>query len=100
MASLATLFAATLAVVPQGPLQVEITQKDKVGFAAAWSPPALAIDTEFGSATVKPDRLEQIVFGEPDVVIAAGIELRGKLKLAAIDTKVEGKPRRFATKDL
>ena len=73
---LAAIVATAVAFVPQGPLQVEITPKDKVVVAATWTPVPLALDTEFGSATVKPERLEQIAFGEPDVVIAAGVEDR------------------------
>ena len=86
--------------VAQAPLSVELTVKDKPPVSATWTPPALALDTEFGSATIKPDRLEQIVFGDPDVVVAAGVELRGRLKLTGIEAKVDGKPRRFTTKEL
>ena len=86
--------------VAQAPLAVELTVKDKPPIAASWTPPALTLDTEFGSATVKADRLEQIVFGDPDVVVAAGVELRGKLKLTGIEAKVDGKARRFVPKEL
>ena len=97
---LAAVVATAFTFVPQGPLQLEITPKDNAAVAATWTPVPIALDTDFGTATVKPERLEQIVFGEPDVVIAAGVEVRGKLKLAGFDTKVDGKARRFATKDL
>jgi predicted esterase len=96
---LATVLLPAVAVA-QTALAVEVTPKDKPPITATWTPPALVVDTEFGSATVKADKLEQIVFGEPDVVVAAGVELRGKLKLAGIDAKVDGKARRFATKEL
>jgi predicted esterase len=86
--------------VAQAPLAIELTQKDKPPIAALWTPPALALDTEFGSATVKPDRVEQIVFGDPDVVVAAGVELRGKLKLTGIEAKIDGKARRFTLKEI
>src|SRR5689334_21814880 len=96
---LAVLFLLATAIA-QAPQNVELTPKDKPPVAAVWTPPALALDTEFGTATVKADRLEQIVFGDPDVVVAAGVELRGRLKLTGIDAKVDGKPRRFTTKEL
>ncbi|HEX6810096.1 MAG TPA: alpha/beta fold hydrolase [Planctomycetota bacterium] len=95
----AVLFLLTAAAA-QAPLAVEITVKDKPPLAATWAPPALVVDTEFGSATIKPERLEQILFGDPDVVVAAGVELRGKLKLSGVEAKVDGKARRFAPKEL
>ncbi|MBX3463717.1 MAG: hypothetical protein KF830_11130 [Planctomycetes bacterium] len=88
------------AAAAQAPLSVELTRKGEPPLAAVWTAPVLTLDTEFGSASVKPDKLEQIVFGEPDVVVAAGVELRGRLKLARLDAKVDGKARRFTPREL
>ncbi|MBL9078380.1 MAG: hypothetical protein JNL08_12795 [Planctomycetes bacterium] len=102
MLALRSLFVFLVlgAVGAQAPLSVELTRKGEPPLAATWSAPALTVDTEYGSATVKPDKLEQIVFGEPDVVVAAGVEVRGKLKLARIDVKVDGKARKFTPREL
>src|SRR5690606_26685312 len=92
------LLAATLS--PQGPLDVELTVKGKAPITASWRAAKLQVDTDYGSASVEPDKLEQILFGEPDVVIAAGIEVRGKVKLSSVEAKVDGKTQRFATREL
>lgn len=101
MLAFLTAGVAGLAVLaPQDPLPVEITPQSGDPVVGTWKAPRLTITTEFGSASVKPDKLEQILFGTPDVVVAAGVELRGKLKLSRVDAKVDGRSRRFSPKKL
>ena len=88
-------------LAPQAPLQVEITPKGKEPVTATWAVTAIAIDTDFGSATVKANHLAQIQFGSPDVLVTdAGSELRGELKVRALDVKVDGKPKHFNASEL
>jgi predicted esterase len=98
---LTTLLLAFLPLAPQAPLQVELTPKGKEPVTAIWAASPVAIDTDFGSATVKAAHLAQIQFGPPDVVTTdAGAELRGELKVRSFDVKVDGKPRHFNAGEL
>ncbi|MCA8964412.1 MAG: hypothetical protein H6838_07145 [Planctomycetes bacterium] len=98
--TLATLLCLAASLSPQGPVDVEVTPAGKPAVTASWRVPKIVVDTDFGSATVDPDKLEQILFGDPDVVVAAGTELRGKVKLGTVEAKVDGKTQRFATREL
>jgi len=97
----ATLIAAVFALAPQAPLQVEVTPRGKEPYSATWAVTTIAIDTDFGSATIKAAHLAQIQFGQPDVVVTdAGTELRGELKQKTLELKVDGKQKRVGAGEL
>src|SRR5262249_15953543 len=101
MTMISALLAAAVSFAPQGPLSVEITLKGKEPVTATWTATPVAIDTEFGSATVKAQKLWQMQFGPPDVVVTEdGTELKGEVRLRAFDVKVDGKPRHFGAAEL
>jgi pimeloyl-ACP methyl ester carboxylesterase len=97
----ATLFAAIVTLLPQAPLQVEVTPRGKEPFSATWAVATVALDTDFGNAIVKAAHLAQIQFGEPDVVVTdSGTELRGELKQKTLELKVDGKQKRVTAGEL
>lgn len=97
------MLAALLSMVvvaPQGPVEVELAPKAGDPVVARWPVESFTMATDFGRATIRTETLEQITFGDPDVVVAAGVELRGNLGPALLAVEVAGEPRAFRCADL
>jgi len=66
-------------------VDVSVTTTDGETIEGKVSLTALKLKTDFGTATVKAERLAQITFGQPDVVVTKGdYELRGEIALSSL----------------
>lgn len=86
----------------QGPVEVEVAASDRAAVRGTLAADKFTLETEFGTAVVKAQKLGKITFGAPDVVVTdAGVELKGKLlQLESLDVKVAGKSQRIPRKAL
>ena len=85
------LFAAP--AVAADPVDVQAETKDGETVKGSLKLSSLKIDTEFGSATVDPDKIRSVTFGDPDVVVTTNdVELRGKVTTSSFKlTTADGK---------